>query len=82
MKTLSSKDFSEIYQKYAPLVLRRCRAILKNEEEALEAMQDVFLKIFDTKYKKNELSASLFFETASQICASKNEHLYSAMEMD
>ena len=44
-------DFSELYQKYAPMVLRRCRAILKDEEKALDAMQDVFLRVMENKKK-------------------------------
>ena len=35
MKTLSFNDFDSLYRQYGPMVLRRCRALLKNEEKAL-----------------------------------------------
>ncbi len=38
-------DVEAFYRKYGPMVLRRCRYLLKNEEEALDVMQDVFVKL-------------------------------------
>ncbi len=40
-----SIDIENYYKKYGPMVLRRCRSILKDEEKALDAMQDVFVKV-------------------------------------
>ena len=71
MKTLTNQDFGELYKKYAPMVLRRCRAILKDEEKALDAMQDVFLRIMDSKCKIKEVRASLFYVTATRVCLNK-----------
>ncbi|MBP5697754.1 MAG: sigma-70 family RNA polymerase sigma factor [Treponema sp.] len=71
MKTLTNRDFDELYRKYAPMVLRRCRAILKDEEKALDAMQDVFLRIMDSKCKIKEACASLFYVTATRVCLNK-----------
>lgn len=71
MKTLTNRDFDEVYRKYAPMVLRRCRAILKDEEKALDAMQDVFMRILDSKCKINEVCSSLFYVTATRVCLNK-----------
>lgn len=71
MKTLTNRDFAELYQKFAPMVLRRCRAILKDEEKALDAMQDVFLRIIDNKTKIKDACASLFYVTATRVCLNK-----------
>ena len=71
MKTLSNSDFEEIYRKFAPMVLRRCRAILKDEDKALDAMQDVFLRIMETKCKIKDLCSSLFYVTATRVCLNK-----------
>lgn len=71
MKTLTNRDFAELYQKFAPMVLRRCRAILKDEEKALDAMQDVFLRIIESKTKIKDACASLFYVTATRICLNK-----------
>lgn len=67
----ANNDFSELYQKYAPMVLRRCRAILKDEEKALDAMQDVFLRVLESKDKIKNACASLFYVTATRVCLNK-----------
>ncbi len=36
-------DVEDCYRRYGPMVLRRCRQLLKSEERATEAMQDVFV---------------------------------------
>jgi len=69
--SFTNKDFSELYQKYGPMVLRRCRAILKDEEKALDAMQDVFLRILESKDKIKNACASLFYVTATRVCLNK-----------
>ena len=53
------------------MVLRRCRAILKDEEKALDAMQDVFLRILESKDKIKNACASLFYVTATRVCLNK-----------
>lgn len=69
--SFTNKDFSELYQKYGPMVLRRCRVILKDEEKALDAMQDVFLRILESKDKIKNACASLFYVTATRVCLNK-----------
>ena len=44
MKTVSMDDFDSLYRTFGPMVLRRCRFLLKDEEKALDAMQDVFVR--------------------------------------
>ena len=39
-------DIEAWYARYAPMVHRRCRALLRDDEEAAEAMQDVFVECF------------------------------------
>ena len=38
-------NVEQFYSKYGPMVLRRCRALLRNEEQALDAMQEVFVRV-------------------------------------
>ncbi len=71
MKASENYDFTELYQKYGPMVLRRCRAILKDEEKALDAMQDVFLRIIENKRNIKSACASLFYVTATRVCLNK-----------
>ncbi len=70
-KKVSNEDFAELYEKFGPMVLRRCRAILKDEEKALDAMQDVFVRIIESKCKIRVLCSSLFYVTATRICLNK-----------
>lgn len=71
MQTLTNRDFAELYQKFGPMVLRRCRFILKDEEKALDAMQDVFVRIMEHKESITNVCASLFYVTATRVCLNK-----------
>jgi len=62
-------DVEEFYRNYGPMVLRRCRSILKNEEAALDAMQDVFVKILKKEKILHSTSpSSLLYITATNVC--------------
>lgn len=71
MKQLSINDFNELYQKFGPMVFRRCLYILKNEQDAVDAMQDVFVRIIENKEKIRNVCASLFYVTATRVCLNK-----------
>jgi RNA polymerase sigma factor (sigma-70 family) len=45
LKTQNSQYFSILYRKYAGKVYGKCISILRNEEEARDAVQDIFVKI-------------------------------------
>lgn len=38
-------DVEHYYRAYGPMVLRRCRSLLKDEARAAETMQDVFVEV-------------------------------------
>jgi len=38
-------DAEALYRRFAPMVLRRCRSLLRDEELASDAMQDVFVQL-------------------------------------
>ena len=62
-------DVEEIYRKYGPMVLRRCRYLLKNEQKALDAMQDTFVNVL--RYRKRLYTAalsSLLYRIATNVC--------------
>lgn len=65
-------DIEELYQEYGPMVLRRCRWILKDEDKAFDAMQDVFVQLLK---KKNTLRnihlTSLLYRIATNICLNR-----------
>ena len=38
-------ELDEVYRRFAPLIHRRCRTLLGDEQEALDATHDIFLKL-------------------------------------
>jgi RNA polymerase sigma factor (sigma-70 family) len=62
-------DVEGYYRKYGPMVLKRCRMILGDEEKALDAMQDVFVKILQNQDKlQNNYPSSLLYRIATNVC--------------
>ncbi len=62
-------DVEAFYIRYGPMVLRRCRHLLKDEERAMDAMQDVFTKLLvNRKRLKNQYPSSLLFRIATNVC--------------
>lgn len=57
------------YLRYGPMVLRRCRMMLNDEEQAADAMQEVFVKlILNKKRLKGIYPSSLLLKIATNIC--------------
>ena len=83
-KTVGMEDFSVLYEKYGPMVLRRCRYILKDEERALDAMQDVFIRILEKGTEITSVCSSLFYTVATRVCLNKirSEKLRSGPQID
>jgi RNA polymerase sigma-70 factor, ECF subfamily len=62
-------DVAEYYTKYGPMVLRRCRALLKDEDTAMDAMQEVFVKLLQhEKRLSGTYPSSLLYRIATNIC--------------
>jgi RNA polymerase sigma-70 factor (ECF subfamily) len=43
--TTTAIDVEAVYRRYGPMVLRRCRTLLRDEERARDAMKDTFVKL-------------------------------------
>jgi RNA polymerase sigma-70 factor (ECF subfamily) len=62
-------DVEEHYRRYGPMVLRRCRRLLRNEEKALDAMHDVFVRLLASESKLDASAPSaLLFRIATNVC--------------
>lgn len=62
-------NIEEYYSRYGPMVLRRCRQLLRDEEKALDAMQEVFTKLMVRKKSlKGTYPSSLLFRISTNIC--------------
>lgn len=69
MTNMEINEIENFYIKYGPMVLRRCRFLLKSEEKAQDAMQEVFVKILSKKEKlESSFPSSLLYTMATNVC--------------
>ncbi len=56
MSSMDPGKSKELYERYGFLIYSRCIRILRSEDDAKDAMQDVFLKLLGNmnKFKDNE----------------------------
>lgn len=62
-------DIEALYRKYGPMVLRRCRQLLQDEDRALDAMQDTFVRLLRHRDRLVDRGlSSLLYRTATNVC--------------
>ncbi|WP_028974165.1 RNA polymerase sigma factor [Spirochaeta cellobiosiphila] len=62
-------NVEDLYRKYGPMVHRRCLALLKDEDRALDATQDVFLLLVRKENKLEDKGlSSLLYTMATNVC--------------
>lgn len=62
-------DIELLYKKYGPMVYRRCKSMLKNEDAATDAMQDVFVQLIKKKHSLTmDAPSSLLYTIATNTC--------------
>lgn len=62
-------DVEALYRKYGPMVLRRCRSLLRDEEKACDAMQESFVRLLRRKDSlSGEAPSSLLYCIATNVC--------------
>ncbi|MBL8634327.1 MAG: sigma-70 family RNA polymerase sigma factor [Myxococcales bacterium] len=65
-------DVEELYRRYGPMVLRRCRGMLRNEAEAVDAMHDVFVELLRRRDTIDSSgSSSLLYRVATNVCLNR-----------
>lgn len=84
---MNHDDVVVYYETYAPMILRRCRYILRDEDLAFDAMQDVFVKILSNRPIVNVKNISAFlYKMATNHCLNiisrKDLYLKKLKEMD
>ena len=61
-------DLDLLYRRYGPMVMRRCRRILRDEEEARDAAQDVFVQLLmRQKRLRDDAPSSLLYRMATNL---------------
>jgi RNA polymerase sigma-70 factor, ECF subfamily len=62
-------DVEALYKKYGPMVLRRCRSLLRDEEKARDAMQDTFVRLLRGRERlTGDAPSSLLYCIATNVC--------------
>jgi RNA polymerase sigma-70 factor (ECF subfamily) len=65
-------DVESHYLRYGPMVLRRCRALLRDPAKAEDAMQDVFVSLIRSEDRLNaEAPGALLLRIATNVCLNK-----------
>jgi len=84
MKNTGSKeiDIEAYYIRYGPMVLRRCRSMLKDEQSAYDAMHEVFLKILSNHKLTGTHPSALLYRIATNVCLNRirDERKYALSE--
>lgn len=67
-----SFDVAAHYQTYGPMVLRRCRSLLRSEDAAVDALHDVFVQLLRHREElAPERPASLLLRIATNVCLNR-----------
>lgn len=62
-------DIEDYYRRYAPMVLRRCRYLMRDEDTALDMMQEVFVNLLRHRDRLNDAApSSLLYTMATNLC--------------
>lgn len=65
-------DVEALYGRYGPMVLRRCRSLLRDDERALDAMQDVFVQLLRNEDRLDDAApSSLLLRMATNHCLNR-----------
>lgn len=68
-EALSNAEIELWYRTYGPMVLRRCRQLLGNEERARDAMHETFVRVLQASSRiRGDFPSSLLFRVATNAC--------------
>lgn len=68
-----SLDIPALYRRYGDLVLGRCRTILRNDADAQDAMQEVFLKLhrFRDSFRGDSSPSTFLYRITTTTCLNR-----------
>lgn len=65
-------DVGALSARYGPMVLRRCRQLLRNDADALDACQDVFVRVIERRERLDgRYPSSLLYRIATNVCLNR-----------
>lgn len=61
-------DVEALYRRYGPMVLRRCRAVLHDEDRAMDATQEVFVRLLSSRTRLHgRYPSALLYRMATNV---------------
>ncbi len=70
--TDAALDIEDLTRRYGPMVLRRCRRLLRDEDEAMDACQDVFVRLIENRDRlEARYPSSLLYRMATNLCLNR-----------
>lgn len=65
-------DVEDAYRRFGPMVVRRCRALLADDEQAVDAMHDVFVRLIRERERLDDRAmSSLLYRIATNVSLNK-----------
>jgi RNA polymerase sigma-70 factor (ECF subfamily) len=65
-------DVEGHYRRFGPMVLRRCRALLRSDAQAEDAMHDVFVALLRSGERlRDDAPAALLLRVATNVCLNR-----------
>lgn len=65
-------DIEDAYRRFGPMVVRRCRALLADQEQAVDAMHDVFVRLIQSGDRLDDRGmSSLLYRIATNVSLNK-----------
>lgn len=70
---VDSREWEALYRRHAPMIHRRCRALLADEQESLDAVHDVFLQIQRRlpSFRGDADIATWIYRVATNLCLNR-----------
>ncbi len=70
---LSRTDIQDLYERYAHVVHRRCLSILRDEEDAYDAMQEVFVRLIKhaDQFRGEAQPLTWLYRTSTNLCLNR-----------
>ena len=65
-------DIDQLYRQYGPMVMRRCRQLLRDEDLALDTTQDVFVRLIERRdHLRADYPSSLLYRISTNLCLNR-----------
>ena len=65
-------DIEGLCERFGPMVLRRCRRLLRDEDEAMDACQEVFVRLLEHRDRlEARYPSSLLYRIATNLCLNR-----------